>query len=55
MDVTWKSYNGFGHWYKVPDQINDMVDFLHKKAGVTPKACGASDPVELGSRERRLL
>ena len=51
MDVTWKTYDGFGHWYKVPDQIDDMVDFLQKKVGVTPKAREASGPVELGSTE----
>lgn len=34
MDVTWKRYEGFGHWYKVPDEIDDLVDFLHTKVGV---------------------
>lgn len=31
MDVTWKSYCDFGHWYKVPDEIDDILAFLHSK------------------------
>ncbi|KAL2010305.1 hypothetical protein VTN00DRAFT_6112 [Thermoascus crustaceus] len=31
MDVTWKAYEGFGHWYKVPDETDDMVAFLKAK------------------------
>ncbi|KKZ64442.1 hypothetical protein EMCG_09577 [[Emmonsia] crescens] len=34
MDVTWKVYEGFGHWYKVPDEIDDIVHFLKEKVGV---------------------
>lgn len=34
MDVTWKQYEDFGHWYKVPDEIDDLVDFLRTKTGV---------------------
>ncbi|PLB41872.1 alpha/beta hydrolase [Aspergillus candidus] len=34
MDVTWKAYEDFGHWYKIPDEIDDMVDFLEEKVGV---------------------
>ncbi|KAF2427792.1 alpha/beta-hydrolase [Tothia fuscella] len=33
LDVTWRSYD-FGHWYKVPDQIDDIVDFLREKVGL---------------------
>ncbi|KAF4217021.1 hypothetical protein CNMCM8980_003989 [Aspergillus fumigatiaffinis] len=33
MDVTWKAYEEFGHWYKVPDEIDDAVRFLKEKAG----------------------
>ncbi|KAK1147707.1 hypothetical protein N8T08_001052 [Aspergillus melleus] len=33
MDVTWKAYGDFGHWYKVPDEI-DVVNFLKEKVGV---------------------
>ncbi|KAK2882675.1 hypothetical protein FQN49_000107 [Arthroderma sp. PD_2] len=34
MDVTWKIYEGFGHWYKVPDEIDDIVHFLQGKVSV---------------------
>ncbi|KAE8312515.1 Alpha/Beta hydrolase protein [Aspergillus transmontanensis] len=34
MDVTWKAYEEFGHWYKVPDEIDDVVSFLKEKLGV---------------------
>jgi predicted esterase len=34
MDVTWKSYEGQGHWYKIPDEIDDVFDFLKSKTGV---------------------
>ncbi len=31
VDVTWKVYPGFGHWYNVPDEIEDIVQFLDQK------------------------
>ncbi|RAO69397.1 uncharacterized protein BHQ10_005409 [Talaromyces amestolkiae] len=34
MNVTWKAYEGFGHWYKVPDEIDDVLDFLSEKIGL---------------------
>lgn len=34
MDVTWKAYKEFGHWYKVPDEIDDVVKFLEEKVGI---------------------
>lgn len=34
MDVTWKAYEDFGHWYKIPDEIDDVVNFLKEKVGV---------------------
>ncbi|KAI9824192.1 MAG: hypothetical protein M1819_000904 [Sarea resinae] len=27
-DVQWKAYEDLGHWYKVPDEIDDIVEFL---------------------------
>jgi predicted esterase len=33
MDVTWKPYTGFGHWYKVPDE-DDIIVFLQAKIGI---------------------
>ncbi|KAI1944819.1 hypothetical protein LOZ53_004346 [Ophidiomyces ophidiicola] len=34
MDVTWKPYEELGHWYSVPDEIDDIVQFLSKNVGV---------------------
>ena len=31
MDVTWKVYKDFGHWYKVPEELDDIVAFLADK------------------------
>lgn len=33
MDVTWVAYQDFYHWYKEPDEIDDIVAFLRKKLG----------------------
>ncbi|KAH8702000.1 Alpha/Beta hydrolase protein [Talaromyces proteolyticus] len=35
MDVTWKAYEGFGHWYKVPDEIDDVLGFLQRKTDLS--------------------
>ncbi|KAI1496076.1 acyl-protein thioesterase [Biscogniauxia marginata] len=32
-NVTWKAYEGQGHWYKVPDEIDDIVDFMRNQVG----------------------
>ena len=30
-DLEWKYYEDQGHWYKIPDQIDDIVSFtIHK-------------------------
>jgi acetyl esterase/lipase len=34
MDVTWKVYPGQGHWYKIPDEIDEIVDFLGSKTNM---------------------
>lgn len=34
MDVTWRSYQDFHHWYKEPDEIDDIITFLQDKVGV---------------------
>lgn len=31
IDVTWIAYKDFYHWYKEPDEINDIVTFLQEK------------------------
>ncbi|KAI6093316.1 acyl-protein thioesterase [Hypoxylon rubiginosum] len=30
-NVTWKSYRNQGHWYKMPDEIDDIVDFMQHR------------------------
>ena len=32
-EVQWKCYQGHGHWYKIPDEIDDIVDFLRSVVG----------------------
>lgn len=32
-DVTWRRYEGLGHWYKIPEEMDDIVDFLRSTAG----------------------
>lgn len=31
MDVTWKAYEGLGHWYRVKDEIEDILCFLQDR------------------------
>ena len=31
MKVTWRVYDGWGHWWKVPEEIDDVVEFLQEK------------------------
>jgi predicted esterase len=33
MDVTWRKYPDQGHWYKMPEEIDDIIEFLSIKAG----------------------
>jgi predicted esterase len=35
QDVTWKQYDGWGHWYKAPDELDDIACFLREKVGLT--------------------
>jgi predicted esterase len=32
--VEWKCYQGLGHWYKIPDEIDDIIHFLRANADV---------------------
>lgn len=34
MQVTWKGYPGLGHWYKIPEEIDDILEFLQTKVGL---------------------
>ncbi|KAI6093906.1 acyl-protein thioesterase [Hypoxylon rubiginosum] len=31
--VQWKSYADLGHWYKIPDEIDDIVNFIQCEIG----------------------
>jgi predicted esterase len=31
--VTWKEYPDLGHWYKSPDEIDDVKEFIQAKMG----------------------
>ncbi|KAI0869591.1 acyl-protein thioesterase [Hypoxylon argillaceum] len=31
--VDWKLYPGLGHWYKIPEEIDDIVTFIKEKVG----------------------
>ncbi|KAI0127791.1 phospholipase/carboxylesterase [Xylariales sp. AK1849] len=32
-NVSWMSYRDHGHWYKIPDEIDDIVGFLRDELG----------------------
>ncbi|KAJ3576256.1 hypothetical protein NPX13_g3763 [Xylaria arbuscula] len=32
-NVEWKLYPGLGHWYKIPNEIDDIVQFIRSRAG----------------------
>jgi len=34
MDVQWTRYPGFEHWYKVPEEFEDVVRFWREKCGM---------------------
>ena len=42
QDVTWKQYDGWGHWYKVPDELEDIACFLWEKVDLTESTCKPS-------------
>ncbi|OJD11546.1 hypothetical protein AJ78_07706 [Emergomyces pasteurianus Ep9510] len=44
IDVTWKEYKDCRHWYKVPEEIDDVLLFLLEKVGM---------PVQLREEEER--
>jgi predicted esterase len=34
ISITWKSYEGLGHWYRVEDEIQNILEFLESHAGI---------------------
>ncbi|KAI0141779.1 phospholipase/carboxylesterase [Xylariaceae sp. FL1272] len=37
-EVEWKLYPDLGHWYKIPDEIDDIVEFIRNRVGWTMAA-----------------
>ena len=33
LRVEWKSYKDQGHWYKIPDEVDDVVEFIRATVG----------------------
>ena len=33
FQVTWRSYEEQGHWYRIPDEIDDLVHFIRDEVG----------------------
>ncbi|KAJ5823329.1 Phospholipase/carboxylesterase/thioesterase [Penicillium robsamsonii] len=46
MDVTWKAYEGLGHWYRVEDEIEDILRFLQDRADLPVKQLPSQDERE---------
>lgn len=42
MDLTWKSYEGLGHWYRVEDEIEDILCFLQDRISLPVKPVSPS-------------
>jgi predicted esterase len=34
MNVTWKKYQDQGHWYKIPDEIDDIIQFIEAETSL---------------------
>ncbi|KAJ5726100.1 uncharacterized protein N7483_007457 [Penicillium malachiteum] len=45
MDVTWRPYKGLGHWYRVEDEIEDILKFLETRVQIPPVAEDRSAPL----------
>lgn len=43
MDVTWKAYEGLGHWYRVEDEIEDILRFLGDRVDLPVKRVPCQD------------
>ncbi|KGO37928.1 Phospholipase/carboxylesterase/thioesterase [Penicillium expansum] len=43
MDVTWKAYEGLGHWYRVDDEIEDILRFLQDRVDLPVKQVPSQD------------
>ena len=41
IDVTWRCYSELGHWYKIPDEIDDIVEYLMRTLTI-PKSSSES-------------
>ncbi|CAG8895270.1 unnamed protein product [Penicillium egyptiacum] len=52
MDVAWKEYHGLGHWYRVEDEIEDILSFLQDRVDL-PVISGSS--LEKGKGQEKQL
>ncbi|KAK4865004.1 hypothetical protein LT330_001627 [Penicillium expansum] len=43
MDVTWMAYEGLGHWYRVDDEIEDILRFLQDRVDLPVKQVPSQD------------
>lgn len=43
MNVTWKLYPGQGHWYKIPEEIDDILSFLQTDVELGAKSNSRSN------------
>lgn len=55
MDVTWRSYDGLGHWYRVEDELEDILDFLQHHVGLVALPRSSSSHGEDSTEHRGSL
>ena len=44
LNVIWKQYDEFGHWYKVPDELDDIACFLEENVGLRTELHPSGNP-----------
>jgi uncharacterized protein YggL (DUF469 family) len=56
FDVTWRLYQNLGHWYKVPDEIDDIVNFIQNSVGWSvASSCRHGQSQYVRDRRRTLM
>ena len=46
MDVAWKEYQGLGHWYRVEDEVEDILSFLQDHVNLPVISSSSLDRLE---------